>query len=180
MRIRVDASKLVGLLERLNRRALLGAGAKAIERTIRRAFRSLPSRSGFFEEMVAGGRVTTPVLTDDEAVVKVDSRELAHYIRGGPVRPLPPRKALAIPQTQRARDAGSPSLGNIPDLFMVKRRGKNPLLCATEGKHLVAHYALVGGVTHRPHPEHWPEAEIRNSAAKAMQQELEHQLSGGT
>ena len=122
--------------------------------------------------------MNTTKLTDEEAVVEVASRELAHYIHGGPVRPLPPRKALAIPLTERARRAGSPSLGNIKDLFLVKTKGRKPLLCTMEGKRLEAHYVLVKSVTHKGHQDKWPQGEIESGALAAMKAELGRQVGG--
>lgn len=161
---------------KLNARAILARGAKAAEAVIVRHFRARPSRSDFFARQV-DGTVNTTELTDTHAVVSVASRELAHYIDGGTVRPIPPRKALAIPISERARRAGSPSVGMIPDLFMLKRPGKPPLLCTTEGKTLTMHYVLVKSATHVPHRDAWPTAEIQTEAFAAMQAALDAQTA---
>lgn len=168
---------------RVNTRAILAAGAKAVESAIRRHFRAMPSRSGFFAAQVAEGKVQTTSLTDDAAEVDVDSRELAHYVAGGRVEPIPPRRALSIPLTDEARAAGYPSAGRIPGLFLLRTKlGQNNhragLLCTTDGAYLEAHYALVPYVDHDPHPGAWPAAAIEAEAQAAMQRSFDAQLAG--
>jgi len=155
-------------------REILAAGAKAAEAAIRRHFRGLPSRSGFFKAQVAGGRVQVSELTEEQAVVTVDSRELAHYIGGGRIEPVHGR-ALAIPVSDRARAAGYPSAGRIPGLFMRKEAGR-ATLCTTEGKVLETHYVLAGAVEQDPHPEAWPEEAIGEAARGAMQRAYDAQI----
>lgn len=168
---------------RVNTRAILAAGAKAAEAAIRSHFRAMPSRSGFFAAQVAEGKVQTTSLTADAAEVEVDSRELAHYIAGGRVEPIPPRRALAIPLTDEARAAGYPSAGRIPNLFLLRTKlGQNNrragLLCTTDGTYLEAHYALVPFAEHDPHPDAWPAAAIEAEARTAMQISFDAQLAG--
>lgn len=157
-------------------RPILAAGAKAVEAAIRTSFRAMPSRSGFFAAQVNAGKVQTTELTDEHAVVSVDSRELAHYISGGTIFPIPPRKALAIPLTDAARAAGYPSNKRIDGIFMLKgKRGVNPTLCATGGYGLIAHWVLVPSVTTPAHPDAWPQAAIEADAQVAMQAALDAQ-----
>ena len=161
----------------VNTRAILAAGAKAVESAIRAHFRALPSRSGFFAAEVEGN-VNTTKLDDNSAEVTVASKNLAHYVSGGTVYPLKAGGALSIPLTERARLAGYPSAGRIPDLFKVKSKGKNPTLCSDDGYGLVAHYVLVPSVTHSPHPEAWPVAEFESAGIAAMQAALDAQTLG--
>lgn len=156
-------------------RAILAAGAKAAEAAIRRHFRGMPSRSKFFASSVAGGKVQVSELTDAQAVVTIDSRELAHYIGGGKVEPVHGR-ALAIPVSDRAREAGYPSAGRIPDLFMRKSDGGRATLCTSDGAVLETHYVLVASVTHQPHPDAWPGAAIEATAHSAMQRAYDAQM----
>ncbi len=166
---------------RISTRRLLRAAGLAAVASIRRHFRAIPSRSGFFHEQVAGGKVDVTEVTESQATVTVDSRELAHYVRGGTVRPIPPRKALAIPVSDRARAAGYPSDGRIRDLFLLPPKsaagGRAGLLCTTEGKRLEVHYVLMGAVTHKGHPGAWPPPALEGEARLAMEADLAEQLA---
>ncbi len=99
------------------------------------------------------------------AEVTIDSKELAHLIRGGTVRPTPPRKALAIPLTEEARAAGNPGNKRIPDVF----RPKGTRILARKGPDgaLQALWALASQVTHRAHPEYEPGAAALSGGVKA-------------
>ena len=159
-------------------RPALAAGAAAVKRTVEDFYRSRPSRSGFFKKCVEGGKVAVTSLTDTSAKVTVDSYELAHHIRGGVIRPIPPRTALAIPVTDEARAAGYPSNNRIPGLFRPK--GTRVLAVKMEGSEAFrVLYVLAASVNQRPHPEAIvPAAALEAAASNAMRAAIIRALRG--
>lgn len=165
-------------------RPLMAAAAGAVKQTLQRHFllrNAEPNAKGWpkknFWTLEGFKKTSVGRITDNSAVVNVASPAVAHKLLGGVVRPGPGRRALAIPLTARAYMAGSPSLGVIPDLFILRRPGKNPLLVAGHGAALVAHYALVTSVQHRPDPRTLPTDQAINQAAgAAAQAALEREL----
>lgn len=159
-------------------RPALGAGAAAVKRTVQDFYRSLPSRSGFYKSQVAGEKVAITELTDAHAVVTLDSYEIAHRINGGTVRPLAPRRALAIPLNDEARAAGYPSNNRIPGVF--KPKGTNVLAVKNEGSESFrVLWALVASVTHRPDPSAAvPSAMLQSAASDAMRSAILRALRG--
>lgn len=147
-------------------RAALAAGAVAVRRAIEDFYRAKPSSSGFYARQVAGGRVAVTSLSDTRSVITHDSYEIAHRIRGGTVRPIPPRRALAIPLTPEARAAGYPSNNRIPGLFRPKG---TRVLAVKEGDGIRALWALSASVTHRPDPSSAvPPQTLSSAASSAM------------
>jgi hypothetical protein len=175
--VQVRVNDLADLAARLRAaggslRPALAAGAAALARAIQDHYRSRPSRSGFWARQVAGGKVQVASLTEERAVVTIDSYELAHKVRGGTVRPIAPRKALAIPLTDEARLAGYPSNNRIPGLFRPK--GTRVLAVKNPGSDSFrALWALVPSVTHRADPGALPpEAALRAASTEAMRQTI--------
>jgi len=78
--------------------------------------------------------------------------------RGGTIRPRRGR-ALAIPVSPEAERYASPR--DQPDLFLLRRPGKRPLLCEQVGRRLVVHWVLVSQVTIEA--RHW----LRRGVAEA-------------
>jgi hypothetical protein len=62
-------------------------------------------------------------VTADSAEVVVASAAIAHKLSGGTITPKR-GKFLAIPLTAEAYKAGSPREGNMPGLFLVRRKGE--------------------------------------------------------
>lgn len=87
---------------------------------------------------------------------------LLHKLHGGPVN-ANPGKALAIPLTPQARQAGSPSRGKTPELFIFKSIRTNKAFLArrwrgrgASKKKLELWYILLKSVTHRAFPDSMP------------------------
>jgi hypothetical protein len=158
-------------------RPATAAGAAAMKRSIEDYYRGKPGK-GFFKASVAGSKVAITELQETHAVVMIDSYELAHRIKGGTVRPIAPRRALAIPRTDEARAAGYPSNNRIPGVFHPK--GTRVLAVKNPGSDSFrALWALVPSVTHRPHPEDdVPLGIIRTAAEPAMRDAILRALRG--
>lgn len=173
MNIRVS-SDLAGLAARLTAaggtlRPAVAAGAAAVKRALEDFYRAMPGKS-FYRDAVAGNKVAVAEIRDSSATVTIDSRELAHHIRGGTVRPIPPRKALAIPVTDEARAAGYPSNNRIPGVFHPK--GTRVLAVKNAGSESFrVLWVLAASVTHRPHPEAQPDEARLASAAEPVMRE---------
>lgn len=148
-------------------RPALAAGAAAVARAVGDFYRAKPSRSGFWSRMVSGSAIQVTSLSDTAAVITLDSYEIAHRIKGGTVRPIAPRKFLAIPLNDEARAAGYPSNNRIPDLFVPK--GTRVLAAPNPDGTFRALWALVASVTHRPDPSSAvPDALLAAAAEPAM------------
>lgn len=146
-------------------RPVISGGAYAIVNAIKAHYRSKPGKS-FFQSVVSGDKVFVDKLDDSQAIIKINSYELAHRIKGGTVRPIPPRRALAIPLTEEARAAGYPSDKRIRGVFRPK--GTN-VLAVKDGDGFRALWALVASVTHRPRPEDAvPEGVLQAAAEPVM------------
>lgn len=148
-------------------------GAAELKALVERHY-SETSTGGWRKSHVSGGQVGITAGTTG-AAVSIDSKELAHLIRGGTVRPTAPRKALAIPLTAEARAAGNPSNKRIPDVFHPK--GTRILARKRADGALEALWALCAQVTHRAHPEYAPDmAAAADSVKAAIDRSLRRQF----
>lgn len=161
-------------------RRILAAAAQAVAKTLKRHFLARETEPNAFgwrkrhfwkREGFDNTAVDTASITDERATVLVSSRAIAHKLKGGTIRPGPGKKALAIPLTERAYLAGSPRLGVIPGLFLLKR-GKDQFMprafLATKGEDgkPQVQYLLVPSVTQRADPRTLPEPPVLQAAAQ--------------
>lgn len=171
-------------------RGLMAAAGKRVEKELRAHFADLDRRgnskgwprSHFWNRRVRQATSMTSA-TETSAEVTIASPEFVHVLRGGPVTPKR-GKFLAIPMTARAKAAGSPREGGIPDLFVIGRRsGGSRFLATREGGALRVHYRLTARVVHQPTPHALPpvvkvRAAIDDEAGKYFARETRRNAGG--
>jgi len=174
------------------RRAALGGAAAGVVRLLRRHFaardaegnrRDWPRTHWWTREVRSATAVAE--VTADEATVRIASRQFALAVTGGTIRPLAPRRFLALPL--RAEVAGKyPRSRPVEGLFFLRSRsGRGGFLATREegagvrGR-LTLWYRLVASVRRPADPRALPpEGEIAAQAGARLRGAVERAWAAG-
>lgn len=168
------------------RRRLMSAAGKALERTLREHFRqrdadpsSKRARKGWQSQHFWARRIRDntqlAAVSSDFAMVRIASREFLQKLYGGTIRPGTGKRALAIPLTRETYGKRASS-NPVPGLFVwVSRKTGKAFLASTvadavSGSRLKLYYRLVRSVKQDPDPKALPPKGAVNSAIDATLQ----------
>ena len=158
-------------------RAVLGAGAKSIQKGISAHLKVLQSRGnakGWPAQKFFAGKATSverqvgvASLTDAAAVITIADARFVHRIEGGLVSAK--RGAmLAIPLTAEAYAlAGKGSLRQSAPGLQVVKTTKGAFLARPDGNRMIFLFRLVHSVMQHPHPSELPDQAALSKQAEA-------------
>lgn len=165
-----------------SRRRFVGRLGKTAERVLQDHFRHRDSegnkqgwhRSHFWLEIARATAMTS--FDEKGAEVTIADPRFAAKRFGAEIRPTPPRKFLALPMNSEAKEAGSPSSGRIPGLYLIRGKKGKAWLATRDDRSIKFFYLLVKRVRQRADPRALPEPfyvnfEMVNAARKFLARE---------
>lgn len=174
--VRVDSARADALLSRIARRAarparalrfIVGYAAEAVRGNFAMLDKQR-SRYGHAFYIREGERKTKLRMSGSEtAEIVVASRQMAHKLRGGTVRPVN-RKFLTIPNSAWAKSQDRPAgvIGGLEVFLLRNGRAYLARAKADGTRAFGVDYWLVKSVTHRPRPETIPSVEVLRAACE--------------